>query len=199
MRTLNKARSIATRATLLVGSALSLAACSADITSPHASTMAPHDADKALVGALSQTYTYTVNPSSSALLKFGESSLFIPAGAICNLSSAYGPAYWNSWCTAATTSLIITATISGANTNHPRVDFSPALRFSPSKNVQLVLTVDNAATVSYMSVLWYCNSVNVCVDESLNDASLATTITTDPDGWQLSRRIKHFSGYVVAE
>ena len=94
--------------------------------------------------------------------------------------------------------MVITATISNASTNTPSVDFTPAMRFNPYKTVRLVLDVTNATTMSNLTTLLYCGPFSsVCVDESQTDASL----TTELDKWRItvSRRIKHFSGYVVAE
>lgn len=194
------ARSAAPRWSLLVFSTLLLAACSSDLTSPRASTQVPTDASKALVGAVSGVYTFTVNPNASTVLNFGESNLALPAGSICELAtSSYGPSTWNSSCTPETAPITITATVWDAQTDHPRVDFAPALRFNPQTKAMLTLTVSNAATLNSMAVLKYCNALNQCVDESLTDASLATSVASDVSGWKLFRRIKHFSGYMVSE
>ena len=193
------ARSAAPRWSLLVISTLFLAACASDLTSPRA-TQTPTDASKALVGAVSGVYTYTVNPNASTVLNFGESNLSLPAGSICALAtSGYGASTWNTACTPETAPVTITATVYDAETDHPRVDFQPALRFNPQTNAMLTLTVSNAATLNSMAVLKYCNILNSCVDESLTDASLATSVTSDVSGWKIFRRIKHFSGYMVSE
>jgi hypothetical protein len=193
------ARLAASRSSLLVISTLLLAACAGDLTSPRASKV-PTDANKALVGAVSGVYTFTVNPNTSTVLNFGQSNLALPAGSICELAtSGYGTSTWNNSCTPETAPITITATLFDAETDHPRVDFQPALRFNPQTNALLTLTVSNSETLSSMAVLKYCNALNQCVDESLTDASLSTTIATDVSGWKISRRIKHFSVYMVAE
>ena len=193
------AHSAVARRSLLVASALFLAACSGEVTSPAASSMRPLDATKALSGIVDGVYTFTVNPWVDASLALGQSHLDIPAGAICDLSSSgYGPSTWNSSCVTETRAVHITAIVRNASTNNPSVEFAPALRFSPTKAVHLYLYVTNAATLSNMAVVKYCGPFYAtCVDESLSDASLQTTINTTAG--LVFRRIKHFSGYVVAE
>src|SRR4051812_23558264 len=73
------ARIAAPRWSLLVVSTLLLAACGGDLTSPPVATLVPTDANKALVGAVSGVYTFTVNPNASAVLSFGQSHLDLPA------------------------------------------------------------------------------------------------------------------------
>ncbi|MEO8619447.1 MAG: hypothetical protein ABI625_00195 [bacterium] len=190
----------APRLSFLVIASLLIAACSGDLTAPPAATQVPTDASKSLVGAVSGVYTFTVNPSVSTVLNFGQSNLALPASSICDLqTSGYGPTTWNNACTPATVPITITAVVWNAETDHPRVDFQPALRFNPKTNAMLTLVVSNAATLNSMAVLQYCNAMNVCVNESLTDATLATSVVSDVSGWKVSRRIKHFTGYMVAE
>ena len=190
------AHSAVARKSLLVVFSLFLAACSGEVTSPPAN-LHTTDASKALSGIVDGVYTFTVNPAQSASLPLGPSHLDLPAGAICDLAaSGYGPSTWDTPCTPEANTVVITAIVRNANTNNPSVEFSPALRFNPATNVQLFLYVTNAATLSNMAVMKYCN-ILTCVDESLTDASLKTTI--DANAGLVFRRIKHFSGYVVAE
>ena len=193
------ARSAVSRFTILVASALLLGACAGDSTSPNAATLAPRDASKALVGVIDGVYTFTVDPSQAASIKLGASSLELPASSVCTLATtSYGPSEWNNACVPESLPVTITAVVKNAATNHPSIEFAPAMRFNPGQSVQLLLKVDNAATLSAMSKLLYCGPFStLCVDESVNDTSLRTTV--DGVNNTVSRRIKHFSGYTVAE
>ena len=113
-------------------------------------------------------------------------------------TTPYGPNFWNQECAEEQGSVTITAVIRNAQTNSPSIEFSPAMRFSPDRNVQLYLKVDNAATLSSMAKVLYCGPFStLCTDESVSDSSLRTTI--DAANNTVFRRIKHFSGYTVAE
>ena len=184
---------------LLVVSTLLLAACAGETTSPKPVRSAPVEATKALVGVVDGVYTYTINPNVSNTLLLGASRLTLPEHAICRLAtSSYGPDSWNRECDEEQGPVTITAVVRNAQTNSPSIEFSPAMRFSPDRNVQLYLKVDNAATLSSMSKVLYCGPFSMlCTDESLSDSSLRTTI--DVTNNTVFRRIKHFSGYTVAE
>jgi hypothetical protein len=196
------------RFTLLaaLGASVLLAACAGEATAPkmapHASQLrtspfVPSPLQKALVGVSDGTYTFTIDPSVDQSLSFGASHLDIPANAVCELSSSsYGPDSWNDACTPESTSFTITAVVKNAATSHPSVEFQPALRFSPDKNVSLFLYVTDQATLDASRVMKYCNASG-CVDESLVDPSLQSNVDTTNN--VVFRRIKHFSGYVVAE
>ena len=199
MRTPMLARSSVSRFSLLVASALLLAACAGDSTSPNAKTLAPKDASKALVGVIDGVYTFTIDPNQDQSIQLGASSLQLPANSVCSLlGTSYGPSEWNNACTTATMPVTITAVVKNAATNHPSIEFAPAMRFNPARNVLLYLSVTDAATLSNMTVMKYCGPfAAVCVDESITDSSLQTTVNAAAG--TVSRRIKHFSGYVVAE
>ncbi|HTR78093.1 MAG TPA: hypothetical protein VMH39_08280 [Gemmatimonadaceae bacterium] len=205
MRTLTtptKARWTVPRVTMLVTSALLLTACQQDLspTQPHL----PAGASADLVGAKNQTYTWVVNTWQNTQLNFGNSYLVIPAHAICDIpSSGYGPTFWNSPCNSATGTVTITAVVRGADTDNPSVQFSPALRFNPNTTVTLLLAASDQATLNNMSVIKYCyagvpSTINLtCVNEALTDSTLKSTV----NNWAktVTRRIKHFSGYLIAE
>jgi len=56
--------------------------------------------------------------------------------------------------------------------------------------------VTDQATLDNTKVLWYCNETS-CMDESQIDSDLVSYV--DTQHYMVFRRIKHFSGYVVAE
>lgn len=200
MQTPTKARRILPRSAMTVVATILLAACARDVTAPAATKLAPTDAQKALVGVVDGVYSITINPSYSYTLPLGKSYMTLPANAICKLgTSGYGSAYWNTPCTPETNPVTITAIVRGAQTDNPSVDFNPPMRFNPSATVTLHIYVSDAATLSNMTVMKYCSSpfLPSCVDESLTDPTLFTSV--DASQGLVFRRIKHFSGYLIAE
>ena len=119
----------------------------------------------------------------------------IPAGAICDLeTSGYGSTFWDQSCDPLVGSVVITATTFTGPDGEPYVDFQPAMRFSPDKQVMLFMR-EGASDGTKMTAVRYCNAVLYCVDESLADASLVPFRVGDTR--IIGRRVKHFSGYVV--
>jgi hypothetical protein len=206
MRLPMMARSRAKTLTMLAAASLMLAACAGEATAPVAPTLrtqertspfVPSGAQRALVGVTDGTYTFTVDPSQTQTLQLGASGLYIPANSICDVNaSSYGMGTWNDACAPQTAPMTITAVVRNAATDHPSVEFQPALRFNPTKQVWLYMSVTNQATLDATKVLWYCNETE-CVDESQTDADLTSYV--DTQNLMVFRRIKHFSGYVVAE
>lgn len=149
----------------------------------------------------SAEYTFTVNPTQSNTLQLGLHTLSIPANAVCGLAtSGYGLDLWNATCAPETASLTITAKVHGSASGYPRVDFEPALRFNPQTTVVLAMFMKHATTTEAKNWrILYCptQADKTCYDESIVDASLTTT--ADWHNNRLMRRIKHFSGYMVAE
>ena len=194
--------------TTVATASLLLAGCSGDATSPSAaksntvsalrtSPFVPNGAQRALVGVSDGTYTFEIDPSEAQSLQFGASHLDIPANAVCDLaSSSYGAGTWNDACAPQTEPFTITAVVKDAATDHPSVEFEPALRFNPASNVNLYLYVTDQATLDATRVMKYCNASG-CVDEALTDPDLRSNV--DVENKVVFRRIKHFSGYVVAE
>lgn len=194
--------------TTVATASLLLAGCAGETTSPTAaqprtlsamrtSPFVPTDAQRALVGVADGTYSFTIDPSQEQSLQLGVSHLDIPANSICDLAtSSYGAGTWNDACSHQTEAFTITAVVRNAATDHPSVEFQPALRFDPSSNVNLYLYVTDQATLDNTKVLWYCSETE-CMDESTTDADLKSYV--DTKNFMVFRRIKHFSGYVVAE
>lgn len=190
---------------ILLASGSLLAACSRDVTAParptlqvtpqKVSSFRPSKAARALYGVSDGVYTLTFDPSEDNSFNLGLNHLDLPAGSVCDLAtSSYGVDHWNESCDLQHDSVTITVTITGASSSAPRIDFQPAMRFSPDKNVQLFMYSPNAA-LSDSWKLGYCNDANVCVDESKTDPDLQSYI--DHEASVVFRRIKHFSGYVV--
>jgi hypothetical protein len=194
--------------TVLATTSVLLAACASEATAPVAPTLrtelrtspfTPTDAQRALVGVTDGVYTFTFDPRRDQSFELGPNHLDIPRDAVCDLStSGYGSDYWNEPCTPERETVTITATVSQAQTAHPRIDFQPAMRFNPRAKVQLYIYAKKASKADAENlVMNYCSELHMCVDESLSDEDLKTYV--DPRHNVVFRRIKHFSGYVVAE
>ena len=191
---------------VLVLASTVLTGCAGESTAPNAPALSsklatspfiPTDAQKALVGASDGTYSFSIDPTRDQVLAIGASQLSIPANAICDLAtSSYGAAHWNESCSLQTEALTITAVVKNAATDHPSIDFQPAMRFSPDKTVSLYLVASNQATLDASRVMKYCNETS-CVDEALTDSELTSNV--DVENKVVFRRIKHFSGYVIAQ
>ena len=141
----------------------------------------------------------TVYPSTSVTMTIGNHRLKLPAGTICDPgTSGYGALVWDAPCATSTGPVTIKARYYTNAEGHPRVDFSPALRFKPNAKGEVVTLylLDRQAATSGGFTIYYCPDALPCVDESLLDSSVATR--TDPANGYLYRRLKHFSGYVVA-
>lgn len=140
--------------------------------------------------------TFTVNNSEGRIQRVGDHVIAFPAGAICDpLFSGYGSTEWDKPCTSLRGSMVITATMLRNSENQPYVDFQPALRFAPTKEVLLFLRNGRSSRATQLSVL-YCNNLGFCRDESLTDSSLKPFRVGNTS--IIGRRIKHFSGYMIA-
>ena len=192
----------------MLAAALVLSACSADTgTAPQQQVSAkstpsmfvPTAAAKELIGVVDGTYTFTVDPTKDQSLNLGPNHLDIPAYGICDLRfSGYGPTFWNRSCQPQVQPLLLTAIVRNSASDHPSIDFYPAMRFNPYKTVQLYMYAPNVSINDAINwKMLYCPDLGGCYDESLTDASLVTKI--DYTNNVLFRRVKHFSGYTVAE
>ena len=161
-----------------------------------------------------QTFNFTVDPQTGATLNFGAGTLVVPANAICEIgTSGYGPEFWNAPCDPQTNNVQLTVSVT-TTSEGASVDFSPSLRFNPLTDVQLSLSAPQVQKQDAKSwVIVYCANAtsrwsghgsggsgsgkdgSKCVNEALTDKDLRTFV--DYDLQQLTRRIKHFSRYVV--
>jgi hypothetical protein len=142
-----------------------------------------------------ESETFRVSNSEGVTRRIGAHLIHIPAGAICALDSEYGATSWDQDCEPLAGSVEITASVFAGPDGEPYVDFQPAMRFAPNTEVMLFLLEGRSDSTKQMAVK-YCNNLGICVDESLTDLALrpfrveGTSI--------IGRRVKHFSGYVVA-
>ena len=202
-----KARRVATRFTLIAGAML-LGACSGEVTAPAAapsraieasSMFVPSASAKTLIGVADGTYSMRLDPTKTQSFPLGPNRLDIPAYAVCDLgTSGYGAAYWDKSCSPERQAFTLTVVIKNASSAHPSMDFFPAMRFNPNKNVQLFMYAPNVSRTDAKNwLMYYCPDSGKCVDESLTDSDLLTHIDYSED--VVFRRLKHFSGYMVAE
>lgn len=197
---------------LLSGVVVASSACSMDATAP-TSQMAPSSEANAARGrpgeaffaprpdpfssSIGVTYTVTINPQMTNVLRFGAHTLIIPGRAICTANAGYGLDVFDEDCKTEKKPVTITALVRATADSMPRIDFMPRLRFSPRESVMLMLHVPNLTPGSPIGTILYCATATTvtCVDEAAVDPELQTF--PDYITHTLFRRIKHFSGYFV--
>jgi hypothetical protein len=192
------------------GVVVASSACSTDATAP-LPLAAPESAglskgpskpqDASNGGSNQDDYVFTIDPRHDNSLTFGDHSLWLPANSVCDpATSGYGIGTWDLPCSPLTTTITITANVRSASGGLPRVDFEPEIRFSPDRAAYLTFTVKGkrAKDAAQMRILYCPTSTSKdCVDEALTDPTLETVL--DRPMKMVYRRIKHFSGYLVAE
>ena len=197
--------SSAMRKTLTGATMIILAACSAgDSTAPAAGPnmsrlLANGEVAQALFStapADAPTTTLTLKASTGGTYYFGPHAVSVPDHAVCNPStSGYGASYWNSSCTTLNTDFVVTVKWWTNAQGYPLVEFSPDIRFAPTKQVMIYLNEPGAAPKTSSAILYCPTGASVCTNESASDPTLATW--RDPvSGW-LWRIVRHFSGYNV--
>jgi hypothetical protein len=192
-----------------------IAGCSDSTTSPREATVreiAPGDGPSLDYSGPSRFFgikstSFTVTAAGGTFAIGDLYTLTIPAGAVCIPGTNYGPGTWDLPCTTLREgqSVKVTASYGFAN-NGPVVDFSPDMRFSPTKQVTLstslfapVLTTfraffqANPTALRYFSIYYTPDFGNTRVSDAALDPSLTTHINLKTG--EVWRRIKHFSGY----
>ncbi|HEY4217026.1 MAG TPA: hypothetical protein VGM67_07810 [Gemmatimonadaceae bacterium] len=192
-----------TRFALLTVALLS-AACS-DTVAPHSPATGATSFNGGVTAELTPLdtvrFTITIDPWHSTMFSLGAGNvLTFPAGSVCDPAhSSYGDGQWDKPCTAARTAVTENVTAWLDAHGHAQVDFSPNLRFVPSMLPTGWVTLtfaDVQASLDPMFSILYCKDVHApCVNESKKDPSLLTV--RDPITGKVTRRIKHFSGYLV--
>lgn len=201
---------------VIAGAAIAAAGCSDWATAPgNDRSIAPsdrpsldYDGAELFGGFRSVTFTLT---SAGGSFSIGDLyTLNVPAGAVCNLESSYGPATWDSPCDllADGESIPVTATY-GFSYGAPVVDFSPDLRFSPDVSVTLstdlyaqILTTfrgyfeGNLWALRYFGINYTSDLGATSTVDAATDSSVITHINLQSG--VVWRRVKHFSGYNVA-
>ena len=153
----------------------------------------------------SMSADFTVTPSGG-MFSLGNNAVYFPANSICDpATSSYGPDQWDAPCTPADHDIAFHAevrrdTVSGQTW----VDFTPAVRFvptdDPNQTVWMLMKAGVDVTdANYvgLAMQWMpTGSPDLAVDEASSDSSLKTYVDIERD--VVFRRVKHFSGYVIA-
>jgi hypothetical protein len=145
----------------------------------------------------------TIDPNVSRTYTFGQSWIYFPARSICDpATSGYGPTLWESPCAAITQPIKVTVHWS-AKGGHAYARFTPELRFVPadarSVSRWVILSLHDQRRIrelSSYSILYNGTGTAGWIDESITDSTLRAWI--DPLHNSVVRRVKHFSGYMVA-
>jgi hypothetical protein len=193
---------------VLTLTAMLAAGCSDATLAPKAasnidSTIEGGGATAALTGTDTLRFQFVIDPSRTITYNLGAGNTIVfPAGSLCDPArSSYGPGQWDKPCPVATSTVTINTKAWLDRYGYAHVDFDKHVRFVPSSNpsrwVMLALN-DYGAQTDAWTHIEYCqnivsNTSNNCKDESKDDPSLATV--KNPYTGQLTRRIKHFSGY----
>ena len=157
--------------------------------------LAPGDTDNVLV--------FSVDPNVSKTYAFGENWVYFPARSICDpATSDYGIGTWDTPCTALRQAIDVTVHWSNKG-GHAYARFSPDLRFVPadarSVSRWVILSLHDHKRIHELSnynILYDAGGALGWIDESLTDKTLRAWI--DPLHNSVVRRVKHFSGYMVA-
>jgi hypothetical protein len=151
-----------------------------------------------VVGTVGDTtvHQFTYQPAAALTARIAAHEVRFPAGAVCDpRTSSYGAGTWDAPCTPLATGLTFTVRTWTDADGHPRIRFSPDVRFVPSATVTLVLYDKAAALDKRFQTVWCPTNAASCVNEAVADPSVATQ--RDPGTFYLYGRIKHFSGYNV--
>ena len=136
--------------------------------------------------------------STGGVFRMGPHAIYIPSQSICDPAFAsYGVGEWDKPCQVTTAPVRIHAQLRTVG-GYEFVEFSPSLRFAPSKWVMIYM---HAGALQFdptrkLNILWSPFDGARAIDESLTDPSLQTR--TLPTIGILYRRIKHFSVYQVS-
>jgi hypothetical protein len=195
-------------------------ACSDAPSAPHAATQPPYDV-AALQPLASRSdapgwsnagathsdsdnvVNITVDPNVSRTYSFGQNWIYFPARSICDpATSGYGLGLWDTPCTPLSAPVTVTVHWSSRG-GYAYASFTPELRFVPAaeSNVDrwVVLSLHDQRRLhdlgSY-SILYDAGPGIGWIDESATDPTLHAWINYLTNS--VSRRIKHFSGYMLA-
>lgn len=145
----------------------------------------------------------TVDPNVSRTYAFGQNWIYFPAHSICDpATSGYGMGLWDTPCTAVQTPITITVHWSSKG-GLAYAHFSPDLRFVPAGALDIprwvILSLHDQQrlhSADDYSILYDAGASIGWVNEELTDPTLHAWI--NPITNSVSRRVKHFSGYMLA-
>jgi hypothetical protein len=185
--------------------AMLAAGCSEGTVGPRApsikdSTIPGGGATAALTADDTLYFTFVIDPSRTVSYPLGAgNSIVFPAGSLCDPDhSTYGVGEWDHACPVASSPVTVQTKAWLDAQGFAHVDFSRHVRFVPTNDPAgwIMLSLDAyGADVNLWTKMVYCQTeqLSSCSDESIADPTLATL--TNPVTGQLTRRVKHFSGY----
>jgi hypothetical protein len=146
-----------------------------------------------------QESDFTVDAAGGTFV-VGSAAVSFPANSICDPNrSVYAMGTWDTPCPALRGKVKIHA-VSRTENGRVSVDFTPSLRFVPSKDPQkwvwLFLHAPgavNATELSQFNILYVPVFGGAGYDESVNNPTLRTYVDTKTG--VVLRRVQHFSGY----
>jgi hypothetical protein len=145
----------------------------------------------------------TVDPNVSRSYAFGQNWIYFPAHSICDpKTSGYGLTLWDAPCTPVRAPMTITVRWSNKG-GLGFARFTPELRFVPADQWSVgrwvILSLYDQKRIHDLddyNILYDAGSPTGWIDEELTDPTLHAWI--DRPSNSVSRRIKHFSGYMLA-
>ena len=144
---------------------------------------------------------FTVSPTGGTF-QLGPHAVYFPSYSICDPNvSSYGVGTWDQPCQPLYRSIAIHAEVRNINGSQV-VDFTPSLRFVPSNDasrwvwIAMRTNVDGLTSWANLNILWSPYLGAQGIDETASDPTLQTI--SIPAYNLVVRRIKHFSGYMVA-
>lgn len=157
-------------------------------------------------GGLSQgdsnVVVLTIDPNTSRTYAFGQNWIYFPAHSICDpATSGYAVGLWDSPCVPVSHSVQVTVKWTSRG-GYAYAVFSPELRFVPadarSRSRWVILSLHSQKRLHDLDAynILYNVEDNTWIDESLTDPTLRAWL--DPLHNSVYRRVKHFSGYMVA-
>ena len=139
--------------------------------------------------------SFQVGPEGG-VFPLGRHWIYFPENSVCDMSQAeYGEEYWNDLCPIASEPVTINALVFADSVGHPHVEFAEHLRFDPTKQVILHMSFDWREGDGTPDMLWRKQENAEAVDEGEIDPAM---VTLEGDSWMVYRRVKHFSGYMIA-
>jgi hypothetical protein len=190
--------------------ALLAVACSDSLVAPVASEKTPDASQPVLRRSLARpnslSGSFMLTPQGGDY-RLGDFTLHVPAGALCDPSSTYGPEHWNEACVLARRPIRLNVELTKTR-DRLWVDFTPNLRFAPGDDQSGWVTISTQRPVNQLRdavergrirafALLYAHGIGQePVDEASTDRTLITHVDLrDGTVW---RRIKHFSGYTIS-
>lgn len=149
------------------------------------------------------TLDITIDPNVSRTYAFGQNWIYFPAHSICDpATSGYGVTLWDTPCTAINRPITVTVNWSSKG-GHAYARFEPELRFVPADAQShwrwVILSLHDQRRlhdVNDYNILYYGGQSIGWINEQLQDPTLTAWIDRATNS--VFRRVKHFSGYMLA-